>query len=615
MTPTDRKSTYIVFALLILVTLAIYGQVRGFEFLNFDDGVYVVENARVQGGLTFDNMLWALTALDVESWQPLVWLSLMLDYELYGLQAGGFHMTNLILHLLSTLLLFWAMKRMTGALWRAGFVAAFFAFHPVHVESVAWIAERKDALSGVFFMLTLCLYVMYAEKPTLKRYGLVFGSFLLGLMSKPMLVTLPVILILLDVWPLGRLSPVSGLPNNKAAEVCAASWPALIRRQVMEKLPLFALSLLVGLVVMNAQAAQHVFEGVALHAFPERLANAFVSYITYLVNILAPHRLGAFYPFNDHIPVLMVMGSIFVLILLCFAAIMAVKRYPFIFVGWFWFVIMLLPVIGLIPLAQHALADRYTYLSSIGISLILAWGAPLFFKKDALRKKILMPAAWGYLIVLAALAWVQCGYWQNNFTLFSHTLKVTQHNDLMHYNLGKSYLKQGQLREAKGHLSKSLEINPNREDGYLNLGLVYFYEGNFSEAMRCFADGLKRYPQSGSLHANLAVVLKEMGRIDEAMITYEKAIALNSLSGAPHYNYAGLLMELGRFGEAERQLRAALNISPRNSAARYDLAGILVRDGRLSEAILQLEEALRYNPDSAEVRQALSEVRKRRDQH
>jgi len=620
------KRFLIVCLLLVLSTVAVYWQVGSFEFLHFDDKLYITENSHVQAGLNTQNVIWAFTTVDTELWQPLLWLSFLVDYEIYGLKAGGFHVTNLILHVLSTLLLFGLMCRMTGALWRSAFVAAFFALLPVHVESVAWVAERKDVLSGVFFMLTLYLYVRYAEKPDVQKYVMVLVSFLLGLMSKSMLVTLPVMLLLLDYWPLGRLwdkyafAPVSasetGAPNAFAGAVKEKSvrgnaLPADETKtvqpsrafiplwQIGEKLPFFLMSLAVGIVIVKAQSGQNVVTGTAIHPFGARLANAFVSYITYIVNILAPHNLGAFYPFKEHLPVFVVVLSVFLFMILCVAAMMTVKRSPFIFVGWYWFVIILFPVIGLIPLGKHAMTDRYVYLASIGISFILAWGMPRFFKKDDLKQKILIPAGFAYIAVLSGLTWVQCGYWANDLTLFGHTLSVTQDNELMHYNISWAYLQKSDLEKAGWHLQEAIKLNPRDDRYYGNLGLVYDKMGNKTQAIAYYREGLKLNPANDLIHSNLGTTLESTGQRAEAMEHYKKAMALNPRASAPHYNYATLILDEGKTEEAEKELRTAIALNANYEDARKELAELLLKQGKTAAAIEQLREVVRINPDNA----------------
>ncbi len=364
----------IVYIVLTVVTLAVFWQVNRYDFVNLDDHLYVTENSHVQSGITLDGVCWGFSTRYADSlWHPLIWLSLMSDYQIIGLNAGGYHLTNLILHILSTLLIFWLFNRMTGAIWKSAFVAAVFALHPLHVESVAWIAERKDVLSAFFWILTLCFYIYYTEKPVIKRYLLVLFSFILALMSKPMVVTLPVIMILLDYWPLGRFQSKKG---------------NLISWQLKEKTPFFILSAVFSMTTIYTQYDPFI------KYFPldSRIKNATVSFVTYLEKTFWPHDMAVFYPFPAQIPLWQILGSTLLMIAISAAVILMARRLPYLLVGWFWYVITLLPVIGIIQSGDQAIADRYHYLPSIGIAVMLAWGMPLLFPREDTRKRILFPA-------------------------------------------------------------------------------------------------------------------------------------------------------------------------------------------------------------------------------
>ena len=369
----SRKQKLIVYIALTVVTLAVFWQVNHYGFINLDDPVYVMENSHIQSGITLDGFRWAFSSTYAEFWHPLTWLSLMFDYQLYGLNAGGYHLTNLILHILSALLLFWLFNRMTGTIWRSAFVAAFFALHPLHVESVAWIAERKDVLSAFFWMLTLCLYVYYTEKPVIKRYLPVVFFFACGLMSKSMVVTLPVIMILLDYWPLGRFESQK-LEGNPTIVVTGK----VLLKSLWEKIPFFILSAVFSIITLYAQLNPSVKH----YQFPlgSRLANAPVSFMTYLEKTFVPNHMAVFYPFSFQLPPWQVWGSVFLILFISVVVIMSMRRLPYLFTGWFWYAITLLPVIGIIPVGGFSMADRYTYLPLIGITVMLAWGIPSLIK-------------------------------------------------------------------------------------------------------------------------------------------------------------------------------------------------------------------------------------------
>ena len=370
-----QKQKLIVYIVLILATLAVFWQVNRYDFINLDDPVYVTENSHIQSGITLDGFRWAFSTTYAEFWHPLTWLSLMFDYQLHGLNAGGYHVTNLILHILSTLLLFWLFNRMTGMMWRSAFVAVLFALHPLHVESVAWIAERKDVLSAFFWMLTLCLYVYYTEKPVMKRYLLVVFSFVLALMSKPMVVTLPVIMILLDYWPLGRFE----LRKSD-----------LMLWQLREKTPFFILSAVLVFITLYNPSQQDT----SLKAFSliPRLANAPVAFVTYLEKTFWPHDMAVFYPFSDQLPVWQVLEATILIIVISVTVIVMAKRLPYLFVGWMWYAITIAPVIGIIQIsvtAPYAMADRYHYLPETGLCQFLQQQGNCLFESGHQRAWLL----------------------------------------------------------------------------------------------------------------------------------------------------------------------------------------------------------------------------------
>jgi len=450
------KKKLIVYIVLTLATFAVYWQLNQYGFIILDDGTYVTKNIHVQSGITLEGFRWAFSTTYAEFWHPLTWLSLMFDYQLYGLNAGGYHLTNLILHIISTLLLFWLFNRMTGAIWRSAFIAGLFALHPLHVESVAWISERKDILSAFFWMLTLCLYVSYTEKPILRRYLLVLLCFACGLMSKSMVVTLPIVMILLDYWPLRRFESKKG---------------NLILWQLREKIPFFVLSTVFSVITYYI----HYQPSVKSFPFPlvARLANASVSFVTYLEKIFWPHNLAVFYSFPNQIPAWQILATALLILVISAAVIVMVKRLPCLFAGWLWYAITLLPVIGIIHFGDFTMADRYTYLSSVGITIMLAWGIPSLVRNEETRKKILFPAGITVLVIMAILTWKQCGYWKNSVELFSHTLLVTENNFLAHNMLGNTLSEEGKINEAIDHYNKAILIAPRFAFAYNGRGVAY----------------------------------------------------------------------------------------------------------------------------------------------
>jgi tetratricopeptide (TPR) repeat protein len=506
----SRKQILLVYIALTVVTLAVYWQVNQFDFVNIDDGIYVTENSRVQSGITLKSICWSFFTTYAEFWHPLTWISLMLDYRFFGLNAGGFHRTNLLLHLLNTLMLFWLFHRMTGAIWKSAFVSAFFALHPLHVESVAWIAERKDVLSAFFWMLTLCLYVLYVEKPVITRYLLVLSAFVLALMSKPMVVTLPVIMLLLDYWPLRRF-------ESKKANLLL--WP------FKEKVPLFACSIVFSAAAFLAQSNPEAI----YYSLSSRISNATVSFISYLVKAFWPHGLAFFYPFPSESFLWSFWGSAILMIVISVIVIAMAKRLPYLLTGWMWYGIAILPVLGIIQVGKHGMADRYTYLPLIGIGMMLAWGVPRFFSGKNLHRKLLWPVGVLFLSLLAFFSWRQCGYWENSTHLFRHAIQVTQNNYLAHHNLGLALFAEGKIKEAVAEYNKALEAKPMMPDYvliYNNRAAAYTRLGLYPNALADFTEVLRLKPDHADALYMRAMIDLEQGNTERGCPDARKACDL-----------------------------------------------------------------------------------------
>jgi tetratricopeptide (TPR) repeat protein len=598
--PSSQRKILIVYVILTLATLAVFRQVYQYSFINFDDIGYVTQYSNIQSGIT-NGFLWAFGTRYADLWNPLVWLSFMFDYQLHGLNAGGYHVTNLILHILSTLLLFWLFNRMTKALWRSAFVAALFALHPFHVESVAWIAERKDVLSAFFWMLTLCLYVYYTEKPVIKRCLLVVFCFVLALMSKPMVVTLPVILLLLDYWPLGRLGSqkivtkdpeiisVASSKEKKKNKVKQETLkknipPTQVRKlpqtriagiipvwQLWEKIPFFILSAVFSIITLyNPNQPKTSLKAFSLIS---RLANASVAFVTYLEKTLWPYDLAVFYPFSDQLPLGQVLGAALGIIVISAAVIVMAKRLPYLFVGWLWFVITLLPVIGIIQLSlitPYAMADRYHYLPSIGIAVGLAWGIPLLFKQKELRKKILLPAGIAVVAILAILSWRQCGYWRDSVTLFNHSLQVTKDNYLAHSNLCDALNEEGKIQEAIDHCSEAIRMRPDYYIAYNNRGTAYSKLGKYQLTLEDLNKAIALNPDSAEARNNRGIAYIKLGQNQLALEDLNEAIRLNPDYALSYYNRAAVYLNQGQKESGCRDAQRACTLG---DCKILDLAG------------------------------------------
>jgi tetratricopeptide (TPR) repeat protein len=571
----------------------VFGQTLGYGFVNCDDDLYVYENPVVQKGLTWEGFRWALTYGQIGHWHPLTWLSHMLDCQLYGLQAGGHHLTNLLLHTATAILLFLVLRQMTGFLWRSAFVAAVFAIHPLRVESVAWVAERKDVLSAFFFMLTLGAYIRYVRRPPSKlRYGVVVLLYALGLISKNMLVTMPFVLLLLDYWPLNRL---------------AGGSPRRLLRRVAEKIPLLVLA--AGSCVATALVPEKLTAGKL--PFGLRMENAVMSYITYLWQMIHPAGLACVYPNPaNYLPLWQVAGALGLLLALSGAAWAFRQTHPCLVVGWLWYLGMLVPVIGMVQISYYAHADRYTYLPQIGLYLLLTWAAADLCAGWRYRRGVLGGCSTIILMALIFCARAQTAYWRNSESLWTHTLVCTSDNFIGQNGLGNALLKKGSVDEAIAHFQKALQIIPDNAEACYNLGNALLKKGSVDEAIAHFQRALQIKPDYVEAHNNLGNALFKKGNVEEAITHYQKAQQIkpdyadirNNLAVAlakVHGDYANTLVQMGRDDEAIGEFRKALELFPDFADARHGLALILLQKGQVDEAIAQFQKIQEQYPDNA----------------
>jgi tetratricopeptide (TPR) repeat protein len=493
---------------LILAVFTVYAQVGHFDFTNYDDPDYVTDNLHVQAGLTPASIKWAFTAVVSANWMPVTLLSHMLDCQLFGMESGMHHLVNVLFHTLAALLLFAALRRATGARWPSAFVAFIFAVHPQHVESVAWVAERKDVLSAFFFFLALYSYVRYAEMPTVRRYLLVAAPFCLGLMSKPMLVTFPFTLLLFDVWPLRRFR-----------------FPGVL----WEKLPLLVLSAAASVVTYFVQGSKGA---IMIMPFARRLENALMSYIAYLGQMFWPTRLAWFYSYADSVPLWQPAAALVVLLGITVLAIFLWRTHPYFVTGWFWYLGMLVPVIGLVQVGAQSRADRYTYIPMVGLLWILAWGAVDVLRKWPRAKPFIAAAAAVSCLACVAVARTQAGYWQNGMTLYQHAVDVTEDNLWARYNLagqhyllGSKLMNSGHGSEAVDQFEEALRVRPNYAEAHNNLGILLARMPNRStDAIAHFEAALRLDPKLGQAHRNLGLLLASVpGRESEAIAHLEAA--------------------------------------------------------------------------------------------
>ena len=527
--PSVRTKLLICFALLVL-TLAAYQSVRRHEFVAYDDDRYITANARIQQGLTWNNVAWSLTTLEVANWHPLTWLSHMADCQLYGLNPSGHHLTNLLFHLINVVLLFYVLQLMTRAVWPSAVVAALLSVHPLNVESVAWVSERKNLLSTLFWLLTMWAYFRYVRRPGVRRYLLVLAAFILGLMSKPMLVTLPCVLLLLDYWPLERLSEGGGeAANGRQAlnqedEQTSQTDPRskglnrrVVFRLMLEKAPLFLMAVASSIITIKAQRMDGALNVRAL-SLGARLANALVSYVAYIHKMVWPARLAVLYPHpGATLPLWSVIVAALVLASITILVILGRKKYPYLVVGWLWYLGTLVPVIGIVQVGSQAMADRYAYVPLIGLFIIIAWGARDLARALHLRSYWLAAAAITILIALTLTTWRQLSYWQNSITLFEQALRVTDNNDIAQNNLGAVLVRKGRLDEGLAHLYEAVRLNPNYGTAYDNIAVTLYQQGSqimqdenrTREAIDLFRRALELKPNFTEAQQNLDRLLEK----------------------------------------------------------------------------------------------------------
>jgi len=516
---------------LLLVVGAIYLQAGSHAFIDFDDGEYVYENPIVRAGLSRDGVVWAFSTFWSANWHPITWLSHMADVQLFGLNAGWHHLTNVALHGLNSVLLFLVLRNMTNALWRSALVAALFAVHPQHVESVAWIAERKDALSTFFWLLTMAVYVNFVRNRGIGRYLLLLATYSLGLMSKPMLVTLPVVLLLLDYWPLARVA------SRSSSSVRACAWEL-----ISEKLPLFALAMTSSAITYFAQRSWGAAASLDVIPLGERISNGLVSVVLYAVKTIYPVSLAVFYPhpssIGESLSATAIAGAAAVLGLFSALFVMQWQARPWMVVGWFWFLIVLLPVIGVVQIGSQAMADRYTYVPHIGLFILLIWSIPAAIVHSRNGRFAVGALCAAVLLGLSAMAKAQVGYWRDGAILYSHAIRVTKKNWLAWNNLGMQHLNAGRFDAALGCFNEAARIKPNYADAWYNAGVAQQRLGQTAQAIESYQTSLRLEPRNADGWTNLGLARQTTGDHASAIIAYQSALRLRPEDSLALYNLA-----------------------------------------------------------------------------
>lgn len=610
---------------LAVLTLAVFWDVRQNDFVNYDDPDYVLENPHVQSGLNAANVAWAFKANHSSNWHPITWISHMIDCELFGLNAPGrHHLTSLFFHTANALLLFLLLNRLTGAVWRSAVVAALFAVHPLRVESVAWVAERKDVLSTLFWMLTLLAYANYARSGPAnpktqgnknKWYVAALVFFALGLMSKPMLVTSPCVLLLLDFWPLRRVSGFGGAPTSNAKPQ-TKTFSTLLQ----EKIPFFGLTVVACFVTVWAQKS-----GGSVRSFTEfplslRVENAFVSYVRYMEKMFWPVDLAVFYPHPNAWPAGLMAISLLILLAVTFAVLKWAQRLPFLPVGWFWFIGTLVPVIGIVQVGIQSMADRYTYVPMIGLYMLIVWGAAEIIIKLPSLRFILAGGAVAAIAASSMITHKQLRFWRNSETLFRHALAVTKDNYTAEENLGIVLARKGreggvapadaqqQLEEAKAHFEKGLAIYPEMAESHHNLGNALLGLGKTDEAKARYEKAVELKQDYAAAYMNLGLIAVKQERMDVAARYYGKVVELKPDDPVGRYNYGTALLNLNKLSEAAAQYTAALQLQPDHFQSLFQLGNIANLQGRRDEAINYFRQVVQLKPDHAEAQSQLMQL-------
>jgi tetratricopeptide (TPR) repeat protein len=575
--------------------MALYWQVTAYDYINFDDPEYVANNVVVKQGLSKETITWAFKTTKTANWHPLTWISYLLDVHFLGSTPGVHHLINLLFHATNAVLLFIVFRRMTAGVWPSAIISALFAIHPLHVESVVWISERKDVLSTMFWILTMWCYTGYTTHKDIKRYLAALVLFSLGLMAKPMLVTLPCILLLLDYWPLDRLR-LFGEKTDRNKTSLSSMLPL-----IWEKIPFFVITTASSIVTFMAQKSEGAVKSLDLIAFNLRLANALNSYIGYFKKIIWPYPLAVFYPYPAYYPWWKTIGSLLLLIAMFYLAFRNMKRHPYLLVGWLWYVGSLVPVIGILQVGSQAMADRYTYVPAIGIFIIFVWGANELLRRWRIHKAGILTGTLLLFAALIAATWVQTTHWKDSMTLFRHAIAVTHDNYLAHSNLAGTYAQKRQFDKAIGHYAEALRAKPDDTMAHNNLGLALAHKGRYADAVQHYSEALRLNPNYAEAHNNLGIALAKQGSWNEAIKHYRKAIELRPRYAEAHNNLATVLVKEGRMDEAISHYSEAVDSDPYLETAIILLALSLAQQGQVDEAVLTLEKGLKRIPNSADL--------------
>ncbi len=584
----DRYRVVLGCVALGMLTAGVYVRVLGSDFVNYDDPVYVTDNKQLQKGLTWENIRWAFTSRYASNWHPLTWLSLMADYELFGLKPAGYHAVNLAFHVANTLFLFLVLLGLTGCFWESIFAAAVFGVHPLHVESVAWIAERKDVLSGLFWLLTTWAYAAYVRRARLsgeawrggaRWYVAAVVLFALGLMAKPMLVTLPLVMLLFDWWPFKR---------------------RFGRKTILERLPFVVMAVISSMITLMVQQEWGSVVALERLSVGVRICNALVSYVAYIIQTILPTGLAVYYPHPETFVVWEVAGAVLILAALTAVVFVFARRRGYLAVGWLWYLGTLVPVIGLVQVGSQSRADRYMYIPMVGLLIAAVWGIGEVVRRRRAWEVVTAVCCVIFIAAFAVGTWVQTGYWRDSRTLWTRALNVTRDNCVAHLNFGNVLLKEGKMKEAEGQYRKAVEIYGDYTEGHFNLALALELEKEYDEAIKEYRTALRLNERHWKARFHLANALSAKGKVDEALAEYEKAIKLRPDDIEVLNNFGLALVQKGRFKEAIGYYEKALAIDENSAEVLNNLGNALVKEKRFDEAVEKFEKIIRIKPDFKE---------------
>ncbi|HPX19542.1 MAG TPA: tetratricopeptide repeat protein [Deltaproteobacteria bacterium] len=604
---TGRARIALVIALLTVLASVAYVQVTGHGFINLDDALYVTDNSPVQGGISVEGVSWAFGFTDRTYWHPLSWLSHMMDCELFGLNAGMHHLTNLLYHTINSILLFLALHLMTGTFWRSAFAAALFAVHPVNADTVAWIAQRKNLLSTLFCLLTLLAYAWYAHRQTFARYLAALSLFVAGLLSKPMIVTLPFAMLLLDYWPLRRIRLNLGVSSGKEEKegIMPRDQRRAALKLVIEKVPFLFIALLMIHVSMSSVHGHMDVITTDMVSMKLRLENALVSYVHYLGKMIWPWNLTIYYPYPQSIPLAQVLSAGAVIIAVTGAVLAKLRRYPYLAVGWFWYLGALVPVSGIIQAGLWpAIAERWMYVPGIGLFIMVSWGGRDLFSRLKSGRQVYRYASLAVVVLLALLTFRQAGFWKDDFTLFSRAIEVNDRNSLAYGNLADIYLQQGSYDHAFAHYTKALELNPRDSHIHHNFAVALLDMERYSEAVSHLRIAAEKFGHDENLLIGLGTALAKQGDLPGALEWFDKALIVNPHNAQTHFKLAVVLGESGRTGDAAEHYREALRLEPNFEQAEKNLEYTL--------AVHAYEHVLSLQPDSIQAMERLAIIHSQR---